>query len=307
MEENGPYCSCFECFECKKIKKAAKRSSPRQPEEETRISKSSEKDEEPPRSCRPGLEVIIAVLEEELDMEWNLREQQAVDPESQGDPSMNQGGIKNEEGDDQLNSSEMTNQTNTSDGKPRPQMGEETSGRSNSDGKLTSICISNDADSKPGGEAEKPKRKKRQKVEAPRMEVGGALREDFQARVRGMNGIHPLLILQKKLFTTDIAKVENRLSIPQNQIKREVEREFLTEEERVRVVEGMRVTIIEPSLQTSEIVFKKWKMKKTCYIYVFTGHWNSLVKRNSLRSGDTVQVWSFRVRSELHFALVKVN
>ncbi|XVE92209.1 hypothetical protein REPUB_Repub01dG0077200 [Reevesia pubescens] len=40
--------------------------------------------------------------------------------------------------------------------------------------------------------------------------------------------------------------------------------------------------------------------------YVMTNPWNSVVKNNRLKIDDIVQLWSFRVKSKLCFALVKV-
>ncbi|KAL6321092.1 hypothetical protein AAG906_012864 [Vitis piasezkii] len=63
------------------------------------------------------------------------------------------------------------------------------------------------------------------------------LPEDLKVRIREMNGTHPILVLEKRLFKTDINEGENRLSMPLNQIRRE----FLSEDEKMRVVEGMQV------------------------------------------------------------------
>ena len=133
---------------------------------------------------------------------------------------------------------------------------------------------------------------------------GEALREDFKARIREMKGTNLILVLEKKLFKTDIRKVENRLSIPANQIRKEFVRE--EEEEILRAGEGMKAVLIQPSLEVSTITLKKWKMKTTCYVYVLTTQWNSVVVRESLQKDDIVQVWSFRVGRELGFALVRV-
>ncbi|KAJ9673053.1 hypothetical protein PVL29_026364 [Vitis rotundifolia] len=66
------------------------------------------------------------------------------------------------------------------------------------------------------------------------------LPKDFKVHIREMNDTHPILVLEKQLFKTDINKGENRFSMPLNQIKRE----FLSEDEKIRVVERMQVKLI---------------------------------------------------------------
>ncbi|RVW90659.1 hypothetical protein CK203_038784 [Vitis vinifera] len=57
-------------------------------------------------------------------------------------------------------------------------------------------------------------------LDLPRVEMDGGedpppeLPEDFKVRIREMNGTHPILVLEKQLFKTDINKGENRLSMP---------------------------------------------------------------------------------------------
>ena len=129
------------------------------------------------------------------------------------------------------------------------------------------------------------------------------LPEDLKVRIREMNRTHPILVLEKRLFKTDINEGENRLSMPLNQIRRE----FLSEDEKMRVVEGMQVKLIQPSLEETTVTFKKWKMKESCHLYVFTREWKLIVNNNSLGRRTRIQVWSFRVGSELWFALVRLN
>ena len=71
----------------------------------------------------------------------------------------------------------------------------------------------------------------------------GYASEDFKARIREMSDTNLILVLKKQLFKTDIRKVENQLSILENQIRKE----FLTkeEEEILRTGEGMKVVLIQ--------------------------------------------------------------
>ncbi|KAJ9679877.1 hypothetical protein PVL29_021706 [Vitis rotundifolia] len=146
-------------------------------------------------------------------------------------------------------------------------------------------------------------------IDLPRVEMGEdedpppELPEDFKVLIREMNGTHPILVLEKQLFKTDIDEHENRLSMPLKQIRRE----FLSEDEKMRVMEGMQVKLIQPTLEETIVTFKKWKMKESCHLYVFTRQWKFIVDNNSLEARTPIQVWSFRVGSELRFALVRLN
>ncbi|RVW87504.1 putative B3 domain-containing protein [Vitis vinifera] len=111
------------------------------------------------------------------------------------------------------------------------------------------------------------------------------LPEDLKVRIREMNGTRPILVLEKQLFKTDINENENRLSMPLNQIRRE----FLSEDEKMRVVEGMQVKLIQPSLEETTVTFKKWKMKESCHLYVFTREWKLIVNDNSLEARTRIQ------------------
>ena len=47
-------------------------------------------------------------------------------------------------------------------------------------------------------------------------------------------------------------------------------------------------------------------MKTTCYLYVLTSQWNSVVASESLEKKDLVQIWAFCVGRELGFTHVRV-
>ena len=85
--------------------------------------------------------------------------------------------------------------------------------------------------------------------------------------------------------------------------------EFLnkTEAENLKdVKKAMKVCLLEPSMKEIEITFKRWNMKKIS-TYVMNTAWNSVVENNGLKIDDIVQLWSFRVKSSLSFALIKVQ
>ncbi|MCD7449934.1 hypothetical protein HAX54_002459 [Datura stramonium] len=122
------------------------------------------------------------------------------------------------------------------------------------------------------------------------------------------------LVIEKRLFQTDVKPGEGRLSIPQKQCG-----EFLEPEEDARLntrnglgkMCEMRVMLIEPSLQRSEINLRKWFMNKdngkTSLSYVLVTYWNDVVRRNALKNGTKVQLWAFRKGPDLCFALVKLQ
>ncbi|KAL6328210.1 hypothetical protein AAG906_034353 [Vitis piasezkii] len=104
-------------------------------------------------------------------------------------------------------------------------------------------------------------------------------------RIRALGGSDVTFVIQKPLFKTDVSSGHNRLSIPLNQIQQS----FLTPEES----ESLR----------------KWNMKKasgnSTSMYVLVTNWKSVTERNSMKEDETVQLWSFRIKSKLGFALVK--
>ncbi|XP_075080271.1 uncharacterized protein LOC142165796 [Nicotiana tabacum] len=122
-----------------------------------------------------------------------------------------------------------------------------------------------------------------------------------------------ILVIEKRLFETDIKPGEGRLSIPQRQMSNE----FLKPEEDAYLntrngnnVSEMKVKLIEPSLETCDINLRKWNMNKsngkTSSSYVLTTYWNDVTKRNALKLSTLVQLWAFRKGSQLCFALIKL-
>ncbi|KAK2973741.1 hypothetical protein RJ640_019741, partial [Escallonia rubra] len=132
---------------------------------------------------------------------------------------------------------------------------------------------------------------------------------EFKNRIREMGGTEPVLVIQKALFKSDVRDLEGRLSIPKNHI----EEGFLTDEEE-RVLDSRRgrrfgempTLLIEPKLGECCILLRKYMMKKTA-LYVLMKPWQEVVKRNGLKKGMVVQVWSFRVDLKLVLALVIVG
>ncbi|KAE8733762.1 hypothetical protein F3Y22_tig00000991pilonHSYRG00069 [Hibiscus syriacus] len=161
------------------------------------------------------------------------------------------------------------------------------------------------------GEFSRAAKKPRQKDTSGRHQPVPDLPETFKDIINGMGGSGEKLIIQKKLYSTDLSKGHCRLSVPLNQVKVE----FLTDEEKNLLEQSSKKSIealiIEPCLRKSKMFLKRWEMRKpngkpSSVIYVFTGRWNSLAKDNELKEGDLIQMWSFRQNSKLCFALVLV-
>ncbi|KAG6405063.1 hypothetical protein SASPL_132645 [Salvia splendens] len=119
------------------------------------------------------------------------------------------------------------------------------------------------------------------------------------------------LVIQKKLYHTDLSSGHNRLSIPFN----DIENDFLTEEEKQYLLgqdekKKKLVKTVPPSLEVETVKLCRWDMPKKSRktsTYVIRGSWNAIVKSNKLRFNRTAQLWGFRVDRELCFALMKVT
>jgi len=133
----------------------------------------------------------------------------------------------------------------------------------------------------------------------------------FMDKIKAMQGSDIKPVIQKELTSSDVQPSLDRLLIPSGQMMRP---EFLSEEEQDRITKkeadkhfkGMEVALIEPGLQESTIFLKKWKVGKT-YSYVLSKPWIEVKERNKLKSGDAIQLWSFRVNQSIHFALIKLD
>ncbi|KAJ9697241.1 hypothetical protein PVL29_009152 [Vitis rotundifolia] len=120
-------------------------------------------------------------------------------------------------------------------------------------------------------------------------------------RIRALGGSDVTFVIQKPFFKTDVM----------------IQQSFLTPKESERLNSGgnrkkcadMEVMLIELSLHWETISLRKWNMKKasrnSISMYVLVTNWKSVTKRSSMKEDETVQLWSFRIKSKLGFALVK--
>ncbi|XVE92148.1 hypothetical protein REPUB_Repub01dG0072200 [Reevesia pubescens] len=124
--------------------------------------------------------------------------------------------------------------------------------------------------------------------------------------VETMNGSDWVLVIQKQIFFSDVNPQASRFSIPFSQLKTH---KFLSETEAKYLEDGtkaLKVCLLQPSMKETEVTFKRWKYMGKSSSYVMNNTWNSVVNNNPLKIDDVVQLWSFRVKSKLCFALVKV-
>jgi hypothetical protein len=155
------------------------------------------------------------------------------------------------------------------------------------------------------GNSRNPKRQRKNPIEMKQMPT------KFEDKIKGMQGSDIKLVIQKELTPSDLKANNNRLTIPSGQMKHE----FLNKEEQVRLQDkeadgihfkGMKVPLIEPGLQESTILLKEWQVGNT-KPYVLSNPWIKVAERNKLKSSDTIQLWSFRVKQSLRLALIKLH
>ncbi|KAJ0021148.1 hypothetical protein Pint_31806 [Pistacia integerrima] len=136
------------------------------------------------------------------------------------------------------------------------------------------------------------------------LEAEPEMPEKFERVIKEMNGIKTMFVMQKRLTQTDVAKVNNRLSIPRKKMSN---CDFVDEEE-MKILDdkkGVMVCVVTPSTEMVELELKKWEMGST-YTYNLIGAWIKKVvdnEANQLESGRSVRLWSFRQDSKLCFVL----
>ncbi|KAI9186337.1 hypothetical protein LWI28_016297 [Acer negundo] len=177
-------------------------------------------------------------------------------------------------------------------------------------------CNSNNKDQK-GTKGVKNKKLKRTINCARKNMIGLEQAPDIPIKMRKyiedvLGGSDIKLFIMKQIFLADLEPHNNRISIPNNQVR---DHSVLTEEEKEFIKinidnnekknkeqnkPGLTVTLVEPEPTMEEHVqyLKTWNMNSTAY--VLTHKWNSVVKRHEdvLKVGTIVQLWSFRRRQQ---------
>ncbi|VVA90139.1 unnamed protein product [Arabis nemorensis] len=123
----------------------------------------------------------------------------------------------------------------------------------------------------------------------------------------------PRLIFERTLTKTDVDPGQSRLSMPFNLL---IRNDFLTQVE-LRIIEkdikndnktGVGAILVDQMCKKYGVMLKRWEMKKETgrgsWNYSLICGWNDVVKANGLEEGDYINVWSFRWRGVLSFALV---
>lgn len=145
------------------------------------------------------------------------------------------------------------------------------------------------------------------------------LPEKFRNKIMEMRGTEETLIFKRTLAETDVNKGISRLSIPLSKL---LSYNFLTSDDEKETIEtrieggrkgSISVKVIDPRLEVWELKFTRYDMEKktkkgtrgkTSSLYVLGYKWNHVVRANSLRQGDDLELWSFRSQQKLCFALV---
>ncbi|KAE8008250.1 hypothetical protein FH972_004780 [Carpinus fangiana] len=163
------------------------------------------------------------------------------------------------------------------------------------------------------GMSRKPKRQRKNPTEIKQAvpDQPPCMPTELKDRIMGLQGSDIKLVIQKVLTDTDMKGSQDRLSIPRGQMRYD----FLSREEQVSLekkeadgkhFKGMEVPLIEPGLKESSIFLKKWKLGSSCS-YMLSNPWINIAGRNGLKSGNSVQLWSFRVNQRPHLALIKLQ
>lgn len=129
---------------------------------------------------------------------------------------------------------------------------------------------------------------------------------EFRNKIESLHGSEPKLVIQKVIQETDLSDHHDRLNLPKNQVRT---KDFLPEQDQrlFDVTRVLDVRVILPCLEEFNLRFRKWR-SSTGYSYALNSGWKHVVskRRNNIRSGNIIQVWSFRVddSGENWFALV---
>ncbi|KAM1064241.1 hypothetical protein ACFX13_028952 [Malus domestica] len=173
------------------------------------------------------------------------------------------------------------------------------------------------------------KKKKKKKKQKPTKEAASTkpsapsipspppeLPKEFKEKIACLNGYQVQLVIQKKLFKTDLSSGHDRLSMPVNQV---INKNFLGEDdERLNDNGFVYVKVIDPCLKVHDnLGLTKWKAhNNNNFSYSLNRGWNSISTDEEVgfKIGDTIQVWFFRVndpelakKDSIRFAVVKLK
>ncbi|KAG5562978.1 hypothetical protein RHGRI_005648 [Rhododendron griersonianum] len=145
---------------------------------------------------------------------------------------------------------------------------------------------------------------RKRKVVLP--EITPDLPAEFQERIRNLGGTEATLVIQKELTTTDMSTDHTRLSLPRGKLKDKefLDKAFSATGRNGKGVANMAARLIAENGKEHEIDIRQWNINKG--IYNLVKGWNEVVDEHKLCAKWVVQLWSFRVKGNLWFALVKL-
>ncbi|OMO58264.1 hypothetical protein CCACVL1_25515 [Corchorus capsularis] len=137
------------------------------------------------------------------------------------------------------------------------------------------------------------------------------LPQEFKDVIKSLDGTNLVFLMQKNLSRDDLSRIYNRLSIPMCRVRKgflcRVRKGFLSSKEKEELLVHCKkpVLFVEPSLDVTKMFMRRLE-KKTYSSYVLvSSQWDTIWRRNNLKEGDLVQLWTFRVKENLGFALVR--
>ncbi|MCE0480516.1 hypothetical protein HAX54_037445 [Datura stramonium] len=120
--------------------------------------------------------------------------------------------------------------------------------------------------------------------------------------IRLAGGSGPVYIGRKKVEDSDVKQNLSRFFIPPGTCDERILKYLSSmEREKLENYKGrLEVTVMDPQGKFHDMNFTRWKSLTRC---VFNKGWNKFVSANELQKGDIVDLWHFRIRSQLCFAI----
>ncbi|CAI9278711.1 unnamed protein product [Lactuca saligna] len=152
-----------------------------------------------------------------------------------------------------------------------------------------------------------PTLEKNKKVEIVKNQITQELEEFITNKLKGKEA---KVVMEKTLYKSDLEKNQNRLNMPMKQVIEPDE--FLRKNEKDDLENGkeFEVKLWGPRLKKHEkrMMLKMWHMKSTSN-YVLKTNWNHFVMANKkdLEINKKIQVWSFRRKEKLCFAIARLD
>ncbi|PIN22515.1 hypothetical protein CDL12_04772 [Handroanthus impetiginosus] len=178
----------------------------------------------------------------------------------------------------------------------------------------TDVFFSHDSDAKKPSSKNTRKRtnckekegvtKKRSKKTSDVMTPAPDLPEAFKNCIldHGCDSETVILVTQKILTGSDVNRRHYKLSVRYSKVRNK----FLkpSEEDVLRNGGRVKAILLQPCMDECKISLGEWKSN---FEYALVDNWNMVRRKNRLRKGMKIQLWSFRRATELCFALVRLS